>query len=248
MKVMGLMNRASAWTGWRGGLVALGLVALGGCSVVPSNSPTAGRVQVSLPAEQEWVDLGGGDEALDPAGQSVVAPTLPTRVFGLRGPGKDKPLLAVFVVQANRSGDVKDRHFGLNACAEERGVYVDDRAAKSPTRIDCLRFKRWADGHDWLAKSYPVVSAYLTRLQVAALKPYGYLNFRYNTEAGAYVSVQVLVNRQLVQPATRNNDDFLVSGQPALIWAQQMAQAARVSAASLDGAMLLPAFPMPLPN
>lgn len=248
MKVMGLMNGMSLgrWLRWAG--VALGVAWLGACSVVPPNSPTAGRVQVTLPSEQAWVELGGGDEALDAVDKNGAPTALPTRVFGLRAPGKDAPLLAVFVVQANRSGDVKDRHFGVNACPEERGVYVDDRAAKSPTRIDCLRFKRWADGYDWLAKSYPVVSAYLTRLQVAALKPYGYLNFRYNTEAGAYVSVQVLVNRQLVQPSTRNNDDFLVSGQPALIWAQQVAQAARVSAASLDGALLLPAFPMPLPH
>lgn len=248
MKVTGLMNRSLAgrlgrWLG-----LVLGVAWLGACSVVPPNSPIAGRVQVSLPSEQAWVDLGGGDEALDAAALGGKATALPTRVFGLRGTDPNGPLLAVFVVQANRSGDWKDRHFGVNACPEERGVYVDDRAAKSPTRIDCLRFKRWADGHDWLAKSYPVVSAYLTRLQVAALKPYGYLNFRYNTEAGAYVSVQVLVNRQLVQPNTRNNDDFLVSGQPALIWAQQVAQAARVSAASLDGALLLPAFPMPLPH
>lgn len=231
---------------WAMAAVALGLTA---CSVVPEGSPTAGRAKVSLPAAKaggQWVDLGGGEESLDSLDSSRPAPTLPTRVVGLRG--ADQSLLAVMVVQSNRSGLWPDRQAVPNACPQERGVYVEDVTAGSPTRTDCLRYKRWADGHDWLASRYPKLNAYLGSHQSLPTKPFGALDFRYNTEGGGYVLVQVLANRRLTEPVTRGNGDFLMAGRPAEEWARKVAQAARLSAASLDGALNLPDFPMALPQ
>ena len=74
------------------------------------------------------------------------------------------------------------------------------------------------------------------------------MSYRYNTEAGAYVSVQALVGRSLIEPVTRSNDDFLAAGQPAIHWGHQLAQAVRISASMLDGTLRLPAFPMALPQ
>lgn len=231
---------------WAMAAVVLGLTA---CSVIPEGSPSAGRAKVSLPAAKaggQWVDLGGGEESLDSLDATRPAPTLPTRVVGLRG--ADQSLLAVMVVQSNRSGLWPDRQAVPNACPQERGVYVEDVTAGSPTRTDCLRYKRWADGHDWLASRYPKLNAYLGSHQSLPTKPFGALDFRYNTEGGGYVLVQVLANRRLTEPVTRSNGDFLMAGRPAEEWARKVAQAARLSAASLDGALNLPDFPMALPQ
>jgi len=58
----------------------------------------------------------------------------------------------------------------------------------------------------------------------------------------------MLANRRLTEPVTRSNNDFLVAGRPAEEWARKVAQAARLSTASLDGALNLPDFPMALPQ
>lgn len=232
------------------GVLALaGLAWLGGCSVVPEGSPEAGRARVIPPRAvngAQWVDLGGGELSFDNLDDALPAPALPTRVMGLRG--TDPTLLAVVVVQSNRSGLWQDRHTARNSCPPERGVHVEDATGHSPTRVDCLRFKRWADGHNWLAQRYPRLSGYLGAQQALPQKPFGALDFRYNTEAGGYVSVQMLVNRRLIEPVTRGNGDFLVAGRPADAWVQRVAQAARLSAASIDGALHLPDFPFPVPQ
>lgn len=252
MQSESLMNgRPRAWPRLAtrlGAPVAMALL-LAACSVVPKDSPEAGRAKLSLPVAQaggQWVDLGGGEESLDSLDPTLPAPTLPTRVVGLRG--ADQSLLAVMVVQSNRSGLWPDRQAVRNACPPERGVLVEDATAASPTRTDCLRYKRWADGYGWLASRYPKLNAYLDSHQSLPVKPFGALDFRYNTEGGGYVLVQVLANRRLTEPVTRGNSDFLVAGRPAEEWARKVAQAARLSAASLDGALNLPDFPMALPK
>lgn len=243
MKSETLNQHLGAWA------MAAAVMCLTACSIVPEGSPSAGRAKINLPAAQsggQWVDLGGGEESLDSLDPALTAPALPTRVVGLRG--ADQSLLAVMVVQSNRSGLWPDRQAVRNVCPQENGVHVEDATAGSPTRTDCLRYKRWADGRDWLALRYPKLNAYLGSHQSLPTKPFGALDFRYNTESGGYVLVQVLANRRLTEPVTRSNNDFLMAGRPAEEWARKLAQAARLSAASLDGALNLPDFPIALPK
>lgn len=220
--------------------LALSLTA---CAVVPPDTPVAGRTQVVAPTG-DWVDLGGGDAELESASAGGRLLKLPTHVLALRGPKQE--WLAVMVVQSNRTGLPGDRQYGLNACPEQRGVHVEDLSAKSPVRIDCLRFKRWADGNGWLAQYQPVLYDYLKGKNGLPATPYAYMSYRYNTEAGAYVSVQALVGRSLIEPVPRGNEEFLAAGQPAIDWGHKLARAVRVSAGMLDGTLSLPAFPMVL--
>ena len=78
-------------------------------------------------------------------------------------------------------------------------------------------------------------------------QPYTYLTYRYVTEAGAWVTVDALVDQRLLRPATHNNEEFLVAGRPALQWARDLAQAVRLSTGMVDGHLAIPAFPFPIP-
>jgi hypothetical protein len=227
-----------------GSLALAALLCLGGCGVASPDRPSAGRVQMSQTLN--WQDLGGADELLADPATGGVSVALPTRAIGLRSP--DQELLAVVVVQGNRTGLPGDMLHGVNVCPEQNGVAVEDRALNSPARIDCLRFRRWGDGDDWLARNAPALGGYLERIRGLPAKPYEYVSFRFNSEAGMYVSIQAVVNRKLLEPSVRSTQEFLTGGRPAMQWAKDLAQAARVSASMLDGQLALPPFPMPLPN
>lgn len=204
----------------------------------------AGRAQLALP-RGDWVDLGASLESLPSSVAFPGDPLTQTRAVGLRGPQQE--LLAVLLVQSNRSNNW-NRTLWSGSCPLQQDMFVEDAAKASPVRIDCLRFKRWADTNNWLGKNQPAVAQWLNQRQIVPSRPYAFLNYRYTTEAGGYIAINALIDHRLLTPRTRNNDDFLVSGLPALDWSQQMAHAARLSTALLDGQLAVPAFPIALPN
>jgi hypothetical protein len=204
----------------------------------------AGRAQLALP-QGDWVDLGASLESLPSSIAFPGDPLTQTRAVGLRGPQQE--LLAVLLVQSNRSNNW-NRTLWSGPCPLQQDMFVEDAAKASPVRIDCLRFKRRADADNWLQRNQPGVAEWLDQHQIATSRPYAYLNYRYTTETGGYIAVNALVDQRLLVPRTRSNEEFLVSGLPALRWSQQMAQAARLSTAMLDGHLAVPAFPIALPN
>jgi hypothetical protein len=80
---------------------------------------------------------------------------------------------------------------------------------------------------------------------VTFTRPVSHLNYRYATQGGAYVEVNIVADQRLVRPKTINNEEFLRAGYPAQDWAQKVAQAARQSVSMMDGYLALPAFPIP---
>jgi hypothetical protein len=243
------MRQATAQDILRRGGLALALLAgvfsLAACAPPQPILATAGRAQLALPPG-DWVDLGASQETLPASMAFPGGPPMQTRAVGLRGPQQE--LLAVLVVQSNRSNLQWNRTLWSGSCPAQQDMFVQDAARASPVRIDCLRFKRWATSNDWLKKSQPELAQWLGERQIAPSQPYAFLSYRYTTEAGAYIAINAVVNHRLLAPRTRNNDDFLVSGRPALEWSQQVAQAARLSAGMLDGHLAVPAFPIALPN
>jgi hypothetical protein len=234
-------------TARRGGLllaVVVGALSLTACAPPQPILATAGRAQLALP-RGDWVDLGASNESLPSSVAFPADPLTQTRAVGLRGARNE--LLAVLLVQSNRSNNW-NRTLWSGSCPLQQDMFVEDAAKASPVRIDCLRFKRWADTNNWLSNNQPAVAQWLRQRQIVPSRPYAYLNYRYTTEAGGYIAINAVVDHRLLTPRTRNNDDFLVSGVPALDWSQQMAQAARLSTAMLDGHLAVPAFPIALPN
>ncbi len=220
---------------------------LTGCAPLqaPERALAVGRASLELPAGP-WAALEVSDEVLPlwPAPVSTVP--LQTRVVGLRG--TDQQWLALLWVQTNNSNSPRPTTLWTGTqCPQQRGTLVEDIAQGSPVRIDCLRFKRWASSGQWLEKNEPLLVQWLARHQMQVPSaPYSHLNYRYATLGGAYVQVQALVDQRLLTPDTRNNEEFLRSGQPAYAWIQKVAQAARQSTADLNGYLPLPSFPIDL--
>ena len=199
----------------------------------PQAEYPVGRARLVLPPGA-WQDLGTSDEA---AGRAA----LQTRAAGLRGAQGE--WLAVLRVQTNRTGNLHGFAQGAGDCPPQRDVTVEDAAAGSPVRADCLRFKNWGSSAQWLEKNRPDLVQWLAGRQVSLSQPYSHLNFRYVTEAGIWVEVDALMDQRLLRPKTRNNEEFLVAGRPALQWGHDLAQATRVSAAMMDGYLEIPPFP-----
>ena len=224
-------------------LLALAAAVLAGWAVVPASAPHAGRVQLVLPAG-DWVDLGSGAAAFQ--GEAAPPRALQTSAIGLRG--ADRQWLAVVLVQANRQGDPRDRFLWSTPCAGERGVQVMNPAADSPLRVDCLRYKPWADNNGWLRGHHPELADWLARQQAEPAQPYAHLDYRFSTETGAWVALHAVVDQRLLVPASHNNQEFLLAGLPARQWSAEVARAARTSTAMLDGTLALPPFPIALPR
>ena len=215
-----------------------------GCAplaVPPQAEYPVGRARLVLPPGA-WQDLGTSDEAIAGSGGRIA---LQTRDVGLRS--AQGAWLAVLRVQANRAGDLKGSPQGIGYCPPQQDVTVEDAAAGSPVRADCLRLKRWGSSAQWLDKNRPDLVQWLGSRQIVVSQPYTYLSYRYVTEAGAWVTVDALVDQRLLRPATRNNEEFLVAGRPALQWARDLAQAVRLSTGMVDGHLAIPAFPFPIP-
>jgi len=74
------------------------------------------------------------------------------------------------------------------------------------------------------------------------------MSYRYATVGGATVTVDALVDQRLLSPKTRNNQEFLAAGRPALQWGRDLAQAVRVSTGMMDGYLAIPPFPFAAPS
>lgn len=222
-------------------------VALSACAPLTEHQEPyqVGRATLALP-QGDWVDLGHSEEVLPLFPELGDTIPLQTRAVGLRGAHKD--WLAILVVQTNSTNYPRPRTLWTGACPQQRGVLVEDATAGSPVRVDCLRFKRWANPGSWLEKNDPTLSQWLSVGDVTVGQPSSHVNYRYATEGGAYVQVNALVDQRLLRPKTRNNEEFLRAGQPAQAWIHQLAQAARQSASMLNGYLPVPAFPILLPN
>lgn len=215
-----------------------------GCApltIAPKAEYSVGRARLVLPSG-DWQDLGTSEEAIAGSGGRI---ELQTRNVGLRTAHGD--WLAVLRVQTNRTGDRKGSPQGVGYCPPQQHVVVEDGAAGSPVRADCLRLKRWGSSAQWLEKNRPDLVQWLGSRQIVLVQPYSYLSYRYVTEAGAWVTVEALIDQRLLRPTTRSNDEFLVAGRPALQWSQDLARAVRQSASMMDGHLAIPPFPFPTP-
>lgn len=221
-----------------------GLAALAGCAPPQPDLVRVGRAEVALPLG-EWVELGTREGSLPPQIALPAGTPVQTRAMGLRGPNQE--MLAVLLVQTNSTGVGWNRTLFEGACPDERGLLVEDRAGASPVRIDCLRFKRWADSDNWLATRHGAITRWLDERGVQVRRPYSHLSYRFTSEAGGYIAVNAIVDQRLLTPRTGNNMEFLRSGAPSREWSQQLAEAARLSVASLDGRFNVPPFPIALP-
>lgn len=204
----------------------------------------AGRARVVLPTPA-WEDLGKSTEVL-PFFPTPDAFPLQTRAVGLRG--ADQKWLAVMLVQTNRDNYPRDRTLWTGNCPKQRDLLVEDPTDASPVRLDCLRLKRWANNNGWLERNHPDLAQWVAAQKLGMEQPYSHLSYRYATEGGAYIEVNALVDLRLLRPATNNNEAFLRAGRPALAWSHQVKEAAKLSVGMLDGAFIVPDFPVPLPQ
>ena len=223
-------------------LLPCALAALVACAPLapqPTEYPV-GRSRLVLPPGA-WEDLGASDEVIrllpEPDGRIA----LQTRTLGLRGAGQE--LLAVVRVQTNRTNEREWAVYWPGYCPPQQGVTVEDFTQGSRVRMDCLRLKRWVDGPQWLEQNQPDFAQWLAGRKLAVNAPYSYMSYRYATEGGAMMAVDVLADRRLLNPKARNNQEFLAAGRPALRWGNDLAQAVRVSTGMMDGYLVIPPFP-----
>ena len=232
MKTMGRpMVRSALWS-------AAVVLLLAGCAAQPqgvvSGQYTAGRAQLALPAGA-WTDLGPADEAWAPLPTTSGKIALRSRALVLRG-AKQEPL-AVVLVRTNASNLFwKPVAWGIN-CPRELDVLLFDEAAGSPDRMDCLRLRRNAQAQQWLKRSKPETQAWLESRQQLPLLPYSHLSYRFATEDGGMVELQILADQRLLQPEKGSQSRMQRD------WALAVASAARDSLSSLDGELKLPPFP-----
>lgn len=235
MKSMGwLLARRALW--------GVGvLLALSGCALQTQTALTApavnyavGRAQLVLPAGA-WADLGSGDEAWASMPAAAAKVALRSRALVLRGPQRET--LAVLLVRTNASNLFwKPVAWGVG-CPRELDVLMRDDASGSPDRLDCLRLRRNADAQQWLQRTRPDTQAWLERNQLLPHRGYSHLSYRFATEDGGFVELQIVADQRLLQTETGSQ----IRQQRA--WALAVASAARDSLSSLDGQLVLPTFP-----
>ena len=165
-------------------LLPCALLTLTACAPLASQQAEypAGRARLALPAGA-WEDLGTSDQAVRLLPQPDGRIALQSRVLGLRGAQQE--LLAVLRVQTNRGNDWQGPMFWTGSCLPQQGVAVEDATKGSRVRVDCLRFKRWVDGPQWLEKNQPDFARWLLGRKLAVSAPYSYMSYRYATEGGA---------------------------------------------------------------
>lgn len=217
--------------------------AVAGCAPLQPDLPRVGRAQLELPPGQ-WERLGQRGDVIDVLPDDT-SHDLPVEAVAMGLRGADRQLLAVLLVQTNSTNYPRDTTLWTVPCPPQKGVHVEDAARASPVRIDCLRYKRRADTDGYLLQSRPAVAHWLDRYQAEPVKPYSHVSYRYATTGGAYVSVDAVVDQRLLRPETRNNEEFLRAGRPALEWGDQLAHAVRQSAGMMDGRLIIPPFPIP---
>lgn len=160
---------------------------------------------------------------------------LRSRALVLRGPQRET--LAVLLVRTNASNLFwKPVTWGVG-CPRELDVLMRDDASGSPDRLDCLRLRRNADAQQWLQRTKPETQAWLERNRLQPQRAYSHLSYRFATEDGGFVELQIVADQRLLQTETGSQ----VRQQRA--WALAVASAARDSLSSLDGQLVVPAFP-----
>lgn len=215
------------------------LLVLAGCATQKSSVPSAGhyaagRAQLALPAGA-WADLGAADEAWAPLPNAGAQVALKSRALVLQG-AKQEPL-AVVLVRSNASNLFwRSVSWGVS-CPRELDVLMFDEAAGSPDRMDCLRLRRNAQAQQWLKRTKPETQAWLEQRRQLPQLPYSHLSYRFATEDGGMVELQILADQRLLQPEKGSQ------GRQLRDWAQAVASAARDSLSSIDGALVLPPFP-----
>jgi len=215
------------------------LLVLAGCATQKSSVPSAGhyaagRAQLALPAGA-WADLGAADEAWAPLPSAGAQVALQSRALVLQG-AKQEPL-AVVLVRSNASNLFwRSVSWGVS-CPRELDVLMFDEAAGSPDRMDCLRLRRNAQAQQWLKRTKPETQAWLEQRRQLPQLPYSHLSYRFATEDGGMVELQILADQRLLQPEKGSQ------GRQLRDWAQAVASAARDSLSSIDGALVLPPFP-----
>lgn len=235
MKRMGWPR--ARWALWGAGV----LLALTGCALqtpatpkAPAGNYAVGRAQLVLPAGS-WADLGAADEAWAAMPAPAAKVVLRSRALVLRGPQRET--LAVLLVRTNASNLFwKPVTWGVG-CPRELDVLMRDDASGSPDRLDCLRLRRNADAQQWLQRTKPETQAWLERNRLQPHRGYSHLSYRFATEDGGFVELQVVADQRLLQTETGSQ----VRQQRA--WALAVASAARDSLSSLDGQLVMPAFP-----
>lgn len=226
------------------GLLPCALVAISACApLAPQpNEYSAGRARLVLPPGG-WEDLGVSNEAVPLRPEPGERVPLQTRTVALRG--ADHALLAVMRVQTNRTNDWPESvYWSGERCLPQQDVTVQDFTQGSRVRMDCLRFKRWAKGPRWLQENETEFAQWLATKQLEVKAPYSHLSYRYATQGGVLVAVDVLADQRLFNPRARNNREFLAAGQPALQWGRDLARAVRVSVGMMDGNLVIPPFPV----
>ena len=225
-------------------LSALALAAvLAGCAATPSTptdgapSTVAGTAQgtqaplITVPPASigTWVDLGQSN-APWLAGDSpvpVTGPNAPTRVVGWRR--DDGRWLAIVIVQTAPSAP------GAAHCPSA----MHQEVVPGPDG-HCLRMRRDADFDGWMLRQNSVLYEWLDSRGWTS-RPRAWVSYRVPTENGPALEAHALFDTALIEPVTRNPNDFLAAGAPGTQWARQFAAVTRAAAGS--GRLAVPQFP-----
>ena len=176
-----------------------------------------------------WVDLGHFN-APWLAGESpvpITGPNAPTRVAGWRR--DDGHWLAIVVVQTAASQP------GAAHCPPA----LNQEVVPGPDG-HCLRMRRDADFDGWMQRQNSVMFQWLESRGWTA-RPRSWVSYRVPAENGPALEAHALFDPALIEPVTRNPNDFLLAGAPGTQWARQFAAATR--AAGGAGRLALPQFP-----
>ena len=223
-------------------LVLAGLLALAGCASTsappapvataaapaPLSAEAAPAIQVPPSNIGTWIDLGTHQAPwLSGVGPAPVSgASVPTRVAGLQR--ADGHWLALVLVQRVPGAG--------STCTGGSSLDV-------PGAPGCLQMRRDADFDQWLQQQNPVLERWVNAHGWAA-RPRAWISERATGSADAFEAV-ALVDPALLEPATRNNYEFLASGGSGLAWGRQFARATQAAA---GGAPLrVPPFPYAAP-
>lgn len=219
---------------------------LSACAPMQPDLVRVGRAQLELPPGS-WAPLAT-DQALFDVRPDDVSHDLPmqSRLLGLRD--AQGGLLASVLLQTNATNHPRDITLWDWRCAPQKGVQVEDATRGSRVRIDCLRYRRRADADGYLAANWPLLSQTLAAHQAIPAQPFSHVSYRYSTQEGGFIAIDVLADQRLLRAPTHNNLEFLRAGLPAQEWMHRLREAARTSPAMMDGRLVLPPFPQTLPQ
>lgn len=216
-----VLSAAAALAGHAGG-------ALAQTAPPPAAANAAGDAPRIAPAPTSvgvWQDLGyflapwlAGDAPV-----AVAGPSAPTRVAGLRR--SDGHWLVIVLAQVAPAGGAP--------CPAPTGLHLSDTDSGG-----CLRMRGDADFDHWLEQQHSALYQWLDERGWTS-RPRAWVGYRVTTGERT-IETHALIDPTLLEPATRNNMEFLAGSQPAQHWARRFAAATRASG---DGALAVPPFP-----